>query len=79
MSFADEVLAARERPGPRCTFYHLNFDTADRADLDTALDEPFIPTAVIHRAMKARGVDIGDQTVARHRKGDCSCPARQAA
>lgn len=75
MSFLDEVRDAESRPGPRCSFSQpLALSDADRADLDKVLADVTVRPSAISKALQARGIPIKQQTVARHRRRDCSCP-----
>jgi hypothetical protein len=49
-------------------------DKGDSADLAAAMADPGITAAAISRALKARTVNVGQQAIARHRRGLCGCP-----
>lgn len=42
----------------------------DAADLKTALDNPEIPSIVIARVLKSRGIDLSDTTIGRYRNNE---------
>lgn len=60
----------------RCTTYlvmsGLNAD--DAADLQAALDDDAITGTAIARALNQRGIEIGQESIQRHRRGACACP-----
>lgn len=62
------------RKGPRCSVANL-LDTLDDDDRQALLDAfaSDLQHAQITRALKAEGHRVGDQTIARHRGGECSC------
>lgn len=70
MSLADEAKAIGIMPGPRCTTCAL-LDTDLGPELQEALDDPSIMGTAIAKALKARGVQLSDQSVNRHRRGGC--------
>ena len=81
MSLGDEIAsqAATPRKGPSCTVAVIlaDLDPTDADDLRDALAKPYhvVPNGAIVRALKARGLSIGEYTIARHRRGDCRCSA----
>ena len=49
-------------------------DPADAEELRVAMDDPAVMHSVLSRVLKARGFDVADQTISRHRSGTCRCP-----
>ena len=81
-SLADLLTAERQRkPGPKCAVGTLlaKLDDADRAALEQALALPTteMQHAQIHRALRSPSrpvpVVIGQDTIGRHRAGECGC------
>lgn len=67
--------------GPRCAVALAleAMDDDDAAVLQAALDDKQGKQAsVISRALKAVGHEVGGYSLARHRRGDCSCDRGQA-
>lgn len=73
-----EQLAEASKPAPKCgvTLAKQNLDESDAADLDAALADQRITNAVIAKALQARGFNVADQAIARHRRGVCACGTR---
>lgn len=71
-------LAESSRPGPKCTLTLAKgvLDESDAADLEAALADQAITNAVIAKALRARGFNVADQAVARHRRKVCACGSR---
>lgn len=65
----------RVRKGPLCTVHLIMDDLTpdDIAGLNQAMSDPEVKTTAIRRALVARGFQIGDTSIARHRKGECFC------
>jgi hypothetical protein len=61
---------------PKCRYAHVyvSLDADDRGTLDGALDNPGLSTAQLARALRAEGHQIGEDSIRRHRTGDCACP-----
>jgi len=59
--------------GPQCSICKLltELDAKDKADLQTALDDPSIYGTVIARALKKSGHEANHYQVQRHRRRDC--------
>ncbi|REK25907.1 MAG: hypothetical protein DWQ40_00350 [Actinobacteria bacterium] len=75
-SFADEAEAAKGVRGPDCTIGQLPERYPDDGPeiyevIETRHD---ITHAGIARAARARGVNISESGVGRHRRRDCLCP-----
>ena len=76
-------LAARladEKPKPmgsRCTVGILfeTLDDIDKQALLNAIESPMQSTAIA-RALRAEGHEVAGPTLARHRRGDCTCESR---
>jgi hypothetical protein len=52
-----------------------SLDPADRDDLIAALamDPGDVMHSTISRVLRARGIELSDQTIGRHRNGVCRC------
>ena len=72
---AQEAGASRYTPCGTATFI-AEQSPADRADILEALADTSIPSATIWRAVKPLGYRHCQQTLARHRRGDCQCPSQ---
>jgi hypothetical protein len=61
---------------PNCRYAHVyaGLDADDQATLTAALANPALTSAHITRALRAEGHTIGEDTVRKHRTGDCACP-----
>jgi hypothetical protein len=51
----------------------MKLEPDDRADLDACMADLSITSAAIARGLNSVGVEIQQQTVSRHRKGECRC------
>ena len=75
MALRDALKAAEKvRPGYRCTVCKLLTELAedDSAALLEALRDPTVQGTQIARALQSEGHDVKQNTVTRHRRGDCS-------
>lgn len=75
-SFRDSLAASTEhRPGGRCTLGRVLtvLDSDDADALAVALSDPEVSATRIARALRASGHNVGDTSVARHRRGSCKC------
>ncbi len=75
-SLLDEIQTEnRVRKGPLCTVRLILEDlTAEDVDgLNQAMADLEVKTTAIRRALVARGFQVGDTSIARHRKGECLC------
>ncbi len=75
-SLLDEIQTEnRVRKGPLCTVKLILADlpSEDVDGLNQAMADPEVKTTAIRRALVARGFQIGDTSIARHRKGECFC------
>lgn len=76
MSIADEILAFRQRPGSKCTFVQIfaGMDADEVVELKAALANPDLKHSEIHAWLKdARGFELSQMTVQRHRSRKCAC------
>lgn len=77
-NLAAALQAATLTNGPKCAIAMVmpQLDDADRELLSAWLaHESDPPHAVVARALKSEGHEVGAGAVSRHRKGDCSCSA----
>lgn len=78
MSLADDLLA----PPPSTRIYcgvakalsELDTETAER--LRAALADFHWTAAALARTLAAHDINVNDQSISRHRRGDCRCPSR---
>ena len=66
--------AAREKvrsPGPKCSVAAALAEFGD--ELQDALDDMSIPAVALEAALAARGWEISESTIRRHRNGRCRC------
>lgn len=76
MSLLDEARAQFQKPGTVCSVATIRAALGDEAaDLDAMLGLPKqeMPTSAILRALRARDFAISNDTLGRHRRGDCQC------
>lgn len=77
MGLADEARAQQGTvsKGPVCGIRRLlsALPDEDRDDLITLLDDPMVFASVIAQVLQDRGFRIQGGTIARHRRGACSC------
>ena len=61
--------------GPLCSVLLTltELDEADRAELQSWLDDPRITSESIWTSLANAGHRVGKQTVGRHRRGECGC------
>lgn len=73
MGFADEVLAHSRQQGPRCTICEWLKDLSpkERAEYAQVLGDRSYQATAIARALAARDIKFGVDTVRRHRNGEC--------
>ena len=75
----NDARTLQRKPGYPCgvatTSHRLRTnDRTTLADLlEEGIEDPDIQATALARALKARGVDLPDFTISRHRRGDCSC------
>lgn len=74
-SLADAITANLPAKGPRCTVAGITaaLDPADLADLEAALHNPAVPGSAIAAGLRAVGHHVGNETLQRHRRGQCGC------
>lgn len=80
MSFTDDVLAGATKTGSRCSVavwreQFVLVDPVGAEEFDTLIADPTVQGRAIWAAMRARGYGPGQQSVTRHRRGDCQCPS----
>jgi len=69
---------ADSKKGPLCAVSRIltEMPELDAADLDTAFgDRSKYSNKAIFTVLRARGFDICQTTIARHRRGECACGA----
>ena len=76
MSLMNEITqAGGNARGPRCPVAILlsQMSEDDSADLAAAVADPGYTAAQISRALRVRGHNVGQQSIARHRREICAC------
>ena len=75
MSFADEVRANGRSAGTSCTIAIAlaTLDPELRAEVAAVISSPAYTSSAIVRALKARGVEVAEQAMSRHRREGCRC------
>ena len=75
MSFADEVKANGQLPGGRCAVGQMLATVDDdlRTEIVAVIESAAYSSSAIARALKARGHDITENSVGRHRREGCRC------
>lgn len=74
MTLADEARAAARPHGPKCGVGQLQVtDPALYAEILNAFRDDGLATSWIAAALKGRGVSLSQDTLQRHRRGDCRC------
>lgn len=76
MSLLDEARAHVTRPGGTCTIAtirHALGDEAAELDAMLALPKEDLPTSAILRALRGRKFVVANNTLGRHRRGECQC------
>lgn len=75
MGLREEVLVYNNSKGGGCTMKKLldSLDKKTRDDLQSVLDDELITSVAIAKYYQKQGNSISSTTVARHRRGDCSC------
>ena len=74
MGLVDDVRAAMTGPGVQCSIpgiFTANPEIAD--ELRSVLADRSLHSTAIMRVLKSRGITIADNTLQRHRRGDCKC------
>ena len=76
MTVRDEIAAFRPRPTSHtCRVAVIAADETFRSIwLDVANDPDVEASALTRWARQKHGLDIGESSVQRHRRGDCKCP-----
>lgn len=78
MSILDEIRDATRTIGGICSVGTLlaSLSAEDRADLESVMPDTIaFPSRAIQRVLLARGHKIAEETIRRHRRGDCKCPS----
>lgn len=79
MGLMDEVLTtqAKKRTGPRCSIAGVltQLSKKDADELREVLARDDVMHTTIEEVLRGRGLPIEGKTIARHRKGKCSCGA----
>lgn len=75
MSLRDEVMAQKREQHPLCRVKVVSaaLPEEDAKELAEMLADPLIRSTWIVRALRARGFEIGESSVERHRSGGCRC------
>jgi hypothetical protein len=76
MSLAEHLTTPAPRFKPRCGVATVTaiLVPTDLEALNTALADDAFTASEIARALRLEGHNIGDDSVRRHRRGDCTCP-----
>lgn len=77
MSLLEQLARPKSPFRSRCTVAKLleQLPSEDREALTRALADPKFQGTQISRALRAEGHRVGDDSVRRHRRGDCACDA----
>lgn len=75
MGLLDEIGQHATRKGPPCRAGVIEggLNDQDGDDLRKAFADEAITATAICAALKARGLDVNDYTLRKHRKGACAC------
>jgi hypothetical protein len=68
-----EFHALRSEKGPRCTFEHFNLGKVDAEALTAACLDQSITNRAISLWLRARGIEVTNHVIARHRRNECRC------
>lgn len=63
-----------EPGGPRCFFARMTFTDEQSEKLAAAFNHPEVKSSRITAVLRQWGFTVSPFTVARHRRGDCTCP-----
>lgn len=74
MSLADEARQYVSQRGPRCQTCQLLDNPTIGPELREALDDPTLYGSAISAALRARNIRLGEQSITRHRRGQCYEP-----
>ncbi len=76
MSLSETLSAPATVVRPKCdvSIALASLPKKDAAALREAIADEAFPATQIARAVRAEGYRMGDSTVRRHRRGDCTCP-----
>jgi len=70
-----EEFQGGRRPNAICWRRKARLTPEQEAKLDAALASPDITSRTITDVLNAWGVQIGENVVNKHRRGNCSCPS----
>lgn len=75
MGLLDDFKNEGVRPRVRCqvTVILDSMTEADAADLKAALGDVTVTGAAIERVLQRRGVRLSQNSITRHRRGECTC------
>ncbi len=75
MSLMDDINAEKRMTGTRCAVRTVlaSMDGPAREELAAAIEDRGVSSGAIERALKRRGVHLGESSVQRHRRGACRC------
>lgn len=75
VSLTELVAANTRQPGGTCTVATTRsvLDPELATELDTLIADPSVPCSAIARALESLGHRIKQDTLQRHRRGDCAC------
>lgn len=80
MDLADLIAAENQKPGPQCSVQRVleHLDKKNAATLRAALANKALTSASLTRAIRKLElpIAIGNESVGRHRKGECACAPR---
>lgn len=76
MSLQEHLAKPAPRYKPRCGVAAViaTLTGDDLSALHAALSDPGFTASEIARALRLEGHNVGDDSVRRHRRGDCTCP-----
>ncbi len=74
MSLRDEIPGAVRRPGTTCRVATLIATAGkDSGEIAELVADPTISARALIRVLQRHGYDINDNSLTRHRRGDCVC------
>lgn len=77
MGLLDEIKNEVPKAKPCKVARHLAaMEKKDAADIQTALDDPTIPTVHISNVLTRHGWTVGPMAVKKHRDAECCCVTR---
>ena len=74
--FLEEIESSVKRPGGKCWYPNIVsvLSPEDVADLDVALANSKYLSSTITQVLRKRGFNVTENSMRRHRRGDCQCP-----